>query len=233
MPSISHFVAIVALGAYTSSLMQRMPPPFDDVTAVDIPPARLVLFPGKSNGSKIPADLTGAFAPNNRLKGAVRLFEGEVLGSESVAVAPSGRLVMIDRRGFVYQAVASSSSSSYELIESPLYIGPGRPLGFHLVGEDELYVCDSLKGLLRVRLATGSIEVLSNAVSGVPPQPIHYANDLDIGTDGTVYFTTCTNGPVARNTLGFYDTMSVAAARAQTSPSPSHALETPGAFAPL
>jgi sugar lactone lactonase YvrE len=115
---------------------------------------------------------------------------------------------MIDRRGFAFRA--HMSATGYQLLGAPLYIGPGRPLGFHLQDEDELYVCDSLKGLLRVQLSSGAIEVLANAVKasdGGEPQPINYANDLDIGSDGSVYFTWCTDGPVARNTLGFYDTM--------------------------
>ena len=33
-----------------------------------------------------------------------------------------------------------------------------------MVGEHTLYACDSLKGLIRVDLLTGAIEVLSNAV---------------------------------------------------------------------
>ena len=121
---------------------------------------------------------------------------------------------MIDRRGFVFRAYRSmSGAGAYELRGSPLYIGPGRPLGFHVVGEDDIYVCDSLKGLLRVQLTSGSIEVVSNAINdafaseGSPPIPINYANDLDVARDGTVYFTSSTVGPVARNALGFFDTM--------------------------
>ena len=39
------------------------------------------------------------------------------------------------------------------------------------------------------------------------PTPISYANDLDIGPDGTIYFTDSQAfGPVL-NALGFYDTL--------------------------
>jgi len=193
--------ALVAV--WLRTLLQAMPPPFDDLVALPIPPGRQVLYPGKADGSKMPPAFSGVFRHNARLKEATRLFEGQVLGSESVAVSPSGVLVMIDRRGFVFRA-HGTSATGYQPI------GPGRPLGFHLQGEDELYVCDSLKGLLRVSLSSGAIEVLANAVQASDrgePQPINYANDLDIGSDGSVYFTSCTDGPVARSTLGFYDTM--------------------------
>ena len=199
-------IALVAV--WLRTLLQAMPPPFDDLVALPIPTGRQALYPGKADGSKMPPAFSGVFRHNARLKEATRLFQGQVLGSESVAVSPSGVLVMIDRRGFVFRA--HMSATGYQLLGTPLYIGPGRPLGFHLQGEDELYVCDSLKGLLRVQLSSGAIEVLANAVKasdGGEPQPINYANDLDIGRDGSVYFTSCTDGSVARNTLGFYDTM--------------------------
>ena len=213
MGSLLYGLVGVLLGMWVSMLLQAMPAPFDDLVALTIPPERLNLYPGRTNGSAIPAQLTGAFERNEQLKGATRLFEGAVVGSESVAVTPSGVLVMIDRRGFIFRA-SKSGAGAYELHGSPLYIGPGRPLGFHVVGDDVLYVCDSLKGLLRVQLTSGSIEVVSNAISasrdaseGSPPIPINYANDLDVARDGTVYFTSCTDAPVARNALGFFDTM--------------------------
>jgi hypothetical protein len=109
-----------------------------------------------------------------------------------------------------------------------LYIGPGRPLGFHVVdGGAALIVCDSLKGLLRVNLASGEVRVLSNRVSsdngggqgdGVDGDTrdarseINYANDLDIADEGSdgigaVYFSSSTEGTVAVHPDGFYDTM--------------------------
>lgn len=68
-----------------------------------------------------------------------------------------------------------------------------------------LLVCDSLKGLLRVDLATGGIEVLSNRVTG--GEPLHYVNDVDVAKDGTVYFSSSTEGSVGLHASGFYDTM--------------------------
>ena len=77
-------------------------------------------------------------------------------------------------------------------------------------------VCDSLKGLLRVELASGLITVLANAVdwSGGASGPsqgaaggINYANDLDVAEDGTIYFSSSTAGVVAQHPDGYYDTM--------------------------
>jgi sugar lactone lactonase YvrE len=99
------------------------------------------------------------------------------------------------------------------------YIGPGRPLGFHVVDDGQaLLVCDSLKGLLRVELgATGTVTVLANSLtdgsSGAGPQlggnshMVNYANDLDVAKDGTVFFSSSTASAVAQHQDGFYDTM--------------------------
>ena len=59
---------------------------------------------------------------------------------------------------------------AYELSKERHYVGPGRPLGFHVAGE-WLYVCCSLKGLLRLHLGSGAIELLSGA-TGSPPSPL-------------------------------------------------------------
>ena len=204
--------AAAAIGAaLLAPLLTSMPAPFDNVVALDIPLERQALYPGRPKGSSIPADMSGPFAANEKLHMAKRLFEREISGSESVAVTPSGDLIMLDRLGYVHRAVpAEMYGSGYDLKKPPLYIGPGRPLGFHVLGDDTLLVCDSLKGLLRVTLSSGAIEVLSNAVHGPDgaATPFQYANDLDVAADGTVYFTSCTNHTVALNPAGgFYDTM--------------------------
>ena len=176
-------VVVVVAAALFAPLFQRMPAPFDDTVAVDIPPERQALYPGRVNGSTFPAALSGPYSPNERLRAAKRLFEGQIVGSESVAMHGNS-LVMIDRRGFVHRAVPANAPADdleYELRGPPLYIGPGRPLGFHVSG-DTLLVCDSLKGLLRVNLTSGTIEVLANAVDTPEgtSEPLQYANDLDV-----------------------------------------------------
>ena len=177
-------LAALVAAALLAPLFQRMPAPFDDEVAVDIPPERQALYPGRAKGATIPAALTGPYSPNDRLRAAKRLFEGQVVGSESVAMHGNS-LVMIDRRGFVHRAVPANQRTrddlEYELRGPPLYIGPGRPLGFHVSG-DTLLVCDSLKGLLRVNLTSGTIEVLANAVDTPEgtSEPLQYANDLDV-----------------------------------------------------
>lgn len=116
----------------------------------DVPPAKLPR----------PAPLAGPYAPNTALRRATRLFEGSVQGSESVAVAGDGSLLMLDKFGRLLRAAPSSSSSpsssgggsaGYRLESEPLaLLGPGRPLGFHLSADGaSLIICDSLKVALK------------------------------------------------------------------------------------
>ena len=58
---------------------------------------------------------------------------------------------MLDKYGYLHRA-SSDGDGGYALISAdtaaePLYIGPGRPLGYHVVENGSaLLVCDSLKG---------------------------------------------------------------------------------------
>jgi sugar lactone lactonase YvrE len=61
----------------------------------------------------------------------------------------------------------------------------GRPLGLVFDAAGNLIVADAIKGLLSVA-PDGSIAVLTTAAGGVPFQ---CTNDLDVGADGTIYFT--------------------------------------------
>lgn len=202
-----------------------LPHPYSGESAVPVPPTSFSRFP------TFPANLTGLFGNRLLEEHATRMFEGKVHGAESVAVAPDGTLIMIDRFGYIHTASptttegASAVGGGYTLsAAAPLYIGPGRPLGFHIVDNGSaVVVCDSLKGLTRVELRTGTVTILSNRVSpNVPHAPalasastdadnrkaeINYVNDLDVAKDGSIYFTSSTAGTVARHPLGFSDTL--------------------------
>lgn len=208
-------IAMAGMALLAALFFRHMPYPYDDVVAVEIPPERIALMPGGANGSRIPPPFQGPYAPNKRLKGAIRLFEKEVVGSECVAVTAQGDLIMLDQQGYVFRASPVKGSLTYQMTGQRFYVGPGRPLGFHVSGK-WLYVCCSLKGLLRLHLDTGAIEILSNAVlnpvmgGGASHllRPVTYANDLDVAADGSVYFTSSASRTITHTTKGdFYDTM--------------------------
>lgn len=83
-------VVIVALQLYP--YLTSFPHPYTGRTASPTDPSSVARFP------EFPPDLSGAFMQNEQLaQHAIRLFEGRVLGAESVAVAPDGTLIMLDK----------------------------------------------------------------------------------------------------------------------------------------
>ena len=61
----------------------------------------------------------------------------------------------------------------------------GRPLGIVFDRNNNLLVADAFEGLLQIS-TQGLMTVLSKQVNG---KPIDYADDLDIGSDGKIYFS--------------------------------------------
>jgi len=61
----------------------------------------------------------------------------------------------------------------------------GRPLGLHFDQNANLIVCDAYKGLLSINPA-GNVSVLATAVNG---QAFGFVDDVDIASDGKIYFT--------------------------------------------
>ena len=95
-------VAFVAMRIRT--LLSAMPPPYDNLTALDWETSAVELVPGRAAGSKFPASFEGPLALNTQLRSAIKIFAGKILGAESVAVTSDGDLVLLDRYGFVFRA---------------------------------------------------------------------------------------------------------------------------------
>ncbi|MCO5598987.1 hypothetical protein L7F22_053086 [Adiantum nelumboides] len=65
----------------------------------------------------------------------------------------------------------------------------GRPLGLRFnKADDNLYFADAYYGLLAVGPEGGVARVLTQQ-AGTPAQPIKFANDLDIHSNGSIFFT--------------------------------------------
>ncbi|GAA4689606.1 SMP-30/gluconolactonase/LRE family protein [Nocardioides nanhaiensis] len=62
----------------------------------------------------------------------------------------------------------------------------GHPLGIEEHPDGRLVVCDADRGLLRVDLATGAVEVAADSHEG---RPLRVCNNAAVATDGTVYFS--------------------------------------------
>mmetsp|Transcript_9458 Transcript_9458/g.24522 ORF Transcript_9458/g.24522 Transcript_9458/m.24522 type:complete len:408 (-) Transcript_9458:92-1315(-) len=202
---VSHSVVALVIGIACSYAFMFMPDGTGSVMSISAERAALLVASEGKLAQVLAKD------PRRRLEGCTHHARGEVLGAESIVVAPNGSLLALDRTGVLFRVDASLARSGRLGAHAVGYVGPGRPLGYHLTDSEHLLICDSLKGLLDLHLPSGELRLLYNAIS--------YANDLDVAPApreavahyGKVYFTSSTREPVelARPPHGrpFYDTM--------------------------
>ncbi len=123
--------------------------------------------------------LEGPYAVNDALSSVERIGEGAGVGPEDVDVDTQGRL---------YGAYADGKIRRFDaqgkLLDSFADTG-GRPLGLDFAANGMLLVADAKKGLLAIR-PDGGLRVLSTEADGVPYK---FADDVDVGPDGMVYFS--------------------------------------------
>lgn len=121
---------------------------------------------------------TGVYASNTKLQ-AVEVRHLSCSACEDVAVDLLGRVygAAIDGRLLRY---ADAEADAVELVNTG-----GRPLGLDFDREGNLYIADAHKGLLRYT-KNGKLETLSTGYQG---NPYGFADDLEVGPDGKVYFS--------------------------------------------
>jgi sugar lactone lactonase YvrE len=120
-----------------------------------------------------------AFAPNRELLGARRLAEGRLQGPEDVAIGDNAMLYTGTADGKIKRVSLLS-----EAVDDFADTG-GRPLGLRFDPQGRLIVCDARKGLLAID-REGRTSVLATEAGG---RPFRFTNNLDIATDGTIYFS--------------------------------------------
>lgn len=120
-------------------------------------------------------------------------------------------MYLIDGHGWLKVARGDPSRPSTLQLEpsSRTYLGPGRPLGFHLDRDDNLLTCNSILGLTRLRKGSKNQEILANAVGldNGTISPINYADDLDEAPNGDIYFSDASSIPSAITRTGRYDAL--------------------------
>ena len=122
--------------------------------------------------------LAGQYEPNSRLAASERVETGHA--PEGVAVGPDGRIYAGLEDGRVVRFSAAGPGPA-----EPFADTGGRPLGIQFDSEGNLVVADAYRGLLSISPA-GAVTTLSREAAGVR---FGCANDLDIASDGTIYFT--------------------------------------------
>lgn len=123
--------------------------------------------------------LEGRYAVNDRLAAVRRMGHGEGVGPEAIAVDAGGRIFAGYEDGRIVRF--GPDGADPELFADT----GGRPLGMKHDAEGRLVVCDGYRGLLRIS-PDGAIEVLAAEADG---RPFGFTNDLDIGPEGTIYFS--------------------------------------------
>jgi sugar lactone lactonase YvrE len=123
-------------------------------------------------------ELSGLTAVNDLLSSAELLGKGDFYGPEDVAIDQQGRIYAGTQDGFIKRILTDGSVETW--VDTR-----GRPLGLHFDQNQNLVVCDAYKGLLSINPA-GQINVLTTSVNGVP---FGFVDDVDIASDGKIYFT--------------------------------------------
>lgn len=108
------------------------------------------------------------------------LFPGLCPGCEDVAVSAGGTIYGSSADGTIYVFRALSAERAEVFAQTG-----GRPLGMHFDAAENLWVCDSKRGLLKIS-PEGGVQTMATELNG---QRFQFANDLDISLDGQVYFT--------------------------------------------
>lgn len=118
------------------------------------------------------------FTPNTALTALQTIPLGDYPGPEDIvimdgdiyAASNTGAITKIDFEAGTVTKIAATN---------------GKPLGMEPAPNGGIYVADAYKGLLHVAM-DGTVTTLTDTVNGTP---IAYADDLDIGADGIVYFS--------------------------------------------
>jgi sugar lactone lactonase YvrE len=127
--------------------------------------------------------LAGPYEQNSRLAPVERLSLGQGHAPEDVAIDSEGRVYGGLEDGRIVQLQPDGKQPR---VFANTY---GRPLGLVFDREGNLIVADALKGLLSISKA-GEVKLLTDQADGVK---FGCLNDLDVGADGTIYFTEASN----------------------------------------
>jgi sugar lactone lactonase YvrE len=126
-----------------------------------------------------PPALTGPYEKNSRLSPVQRLELGDGHAPEDVALDAAGLIYAGFEDGRIVQLQADGTQPKVFANTN------GRPLGLAFDKQENLIVTDAIKGLLSIN-KSGTVKVLATEVDGVK---FGCLNDVDIGADGTIYFT--------------------------------------------
>lgn len=120
------------------------------------------------------------FEANDRLKALRFVSLGEERGPEDAAIGPDGAVYTPTHSGKILKIDLASGAVAE-------FAAPGgRVLGLEFSDQGELYAADAYRGLLKIG-PDGAVTMLADTAAD--GSAIVYADDLDVASDGTVYFS--------------------------------------------
>lgn len=125
---------------------------------------------------------TGPFTANDALTALRRIAEGKGRGPEDTTVGPAGWLYTgyADGRIVRINPVDGAEAEATEIANTG-----GRPLGLQFDTAGNLIIADAVKGLLSLS-PEGELSLLTDSVDG---EKMIFVDDLDIASDGTIWFS--------------------------------------------
>jgi len=139
-----------------------------------------------------PPAMVGVLAPNDNLKVGRYIVNDAIPGPEDIAFDKLGRLYTGGTDGKIYRVDISSSPAKVDVFADP---GNSFSLGLRFDRNGNLIVCNDPFGLLSIA-PNGKISVLTDTFEG---KPIKFLNNLDIASDGKIYFSETSTKNNGRN----------------------------------
>ncbi|XP_018415049.1 PREDICTED: adipocyte plasma membrane-associated protein [Nanorana parkeri] len=141
-----------------------------------------------------PMLMTGVLEANLKLRKAERLYEGQLVGPESIANigdvlytgTADGQIVKIEDDKI--HTIARLGRPPCGTIENEPTCG--RPLGLRVGPNGTLFVADAYQGIFKVDPVTGKVERLVSSRTPIQGKMMSFVNDLAVTSDGRkIYFT--------------------------------------------
>jgi len=127
----------------------------------------------------------GALARNHELASCLLIGKGKLKGPEDVAVDDQGRLYCGTTNGGQISRITITADGA-ESIQNFANTGGAFNLGLKLASNGDLYVCNVPLGLFKIS-PKGEVTLLTNKCDD--GSPITFADDIDIDSQGKVYFS--------------------------------------------
>lgn len=142
-----------------------------------------------------PPVLEGTLEVNNHLLKAEKLFEGKLVGPETIIYqqghfytgTADGRILVIrhgEVRTVAHLGKKLCNDTNYD--DEPMC---GRPLGMKFDPDGYLLVIDTYSGLYRINVATGDVHLLLPSAVRIDGRSLNFLNSLDVASDGMIYLT--------------------------------------------